>query len=139
MSSFTSLIIEDLDGTNFRVVTEFDYHVGDLNSTEVIRVPAGFVTDFASTPQFLWDWFPKEGRWDKAAALHDYLYRVGAPDPYGRRYIRAYCDWIFLEAMAVLGVPLVQRWIMWAGVRLGGKGSYMVPPMTMEQEKGKFV
>jgi len=37
-------------------------------------VPAGFVTDFASTPRALWSVIPPTGRYQLAAVVHDFLY-----------------------------------------------------------------
>jgi hypothetical protein len=39
-----------------------------------ITVPKGFVTDFASVPQVLWNVLPPTGRYSYAAIIHDYLY-----------------------------------------------------------------
>lgn len=39
-----------------------------------VTVPIHFKTDFASTPRFLWAFFPPYGKYTEAAVLHDYLY-----------------------------------------------------------------
>ncbi|MVM39456.1 DUF1353 domain-containing protein [Spirosoma sp. HMF3257] len=39
-----------------------------------VEVPAGFITDFASVPVFLWGFFPPIGRHNRACVLHDYWY-----------------------------------------------------------------
>lgn len=120
-SNFTSpLIVEHLGGADWRLwklVESFDYHVGTYPSEDVITVPAGFITDFASIPRFLWAIYPPTGRWGKAAVVHDYLYRTGVRP-------RLECDAIFLEAMTVLGVPYARRMAMYWAVRLGGRGAY---------------
>ena len=115
MSSFTDpLVITPLDdGRTFRLVSEFDYHVGSETSSDYIHVPAGFVTDFASVPQPFWSAIPPWGKYGKAAVVHDYLY--GCKDR-----SRKAADGVFLEAMCVLGVPWWERTIMWAAVRIGG-------------------
>lgn len=78
-------------------------------------VPAGFRTDFASTPRWLWPWFPPVGLYAGAALVHDYLYA-------NQVYTRRMCDAIFLDLMENAGVPKPKRLIMWAAVRLfGGK------------------
>lgn len=78
-----------------------------------VIVPTGFVTDFASTPRFLWWLFPPAGTWSKAAVLHDYLYA----QPGCSRFL---ADAIFREAMHLLHVPLWRRVVMYYAVRLCG-------------------
>lgn len=76
-------------------------------------VPQGFRSDFASVPRFLWPVLPPHGRVRKSAVLHDWMY-TQATIP------RAYADTMFLEAMAVDGVPWLQRVAMYLGVRIFG-------------------
>lgn len=123
-SPFTALDIEYIDGRDYVLLKEFDYHVGFEGSDEVIHIPAGFHTDFASVPQLFWNIIPPTGKYGLAAVVHDFLYRVGHPQPPANRYTRAQCDAIFREAMGVLGVNWLERWIIWAGVRIGGGHSY---------------
>jgi len=39
-----------------------------------ITVPAGYTTDFASTPKFIWNIYPPGGYYTHSAVLHDYMY-----------------------------------------------------------------
>lgn len=89
---------------------------------DVITVPAGFHTDFASVPSFAWSLgFPKSGIYDAAAVVHDFLYRTHAVGP---RWIeRAEADDILLEAMDALGTGYFTARIMYYAVRACG-GSY---------------
>ena len=93
------------------------------DSGEMVIVYAGFCTDFASIPQFIQNIFPRVGKYDAAAVLHDWAYRKG-----GRiravPYTRAGADALFYEAMGVLGVGQPRRWLMWLGVRLFGGSSF---------------
>ncbi len=75
-----------------------------------ITVPAGFVTDFASVPRFLWFIFPPMGTYNPATVLHDYLCKMEG-------YPRFMADAIFREAMRELGVPWWRRVAMYLGVR----------------------
>lgn len=50
-------------------------------SEPIIRVPAGFVTDFASIPRAFWVVLPPTGKYGKAAVVHDYLYVMGGIIP----------------------------------------------------------
>jgi len=100
---------------------EFRYYVGKENSNDYVDVPKGFETDFASIPRVLWSIAPPDGVYTQAAVLHDYLYQTG-------KYPRKKADRIFLEAMAVLGVALWKRRVIYRAVRLFGW-------MFFEQEK----
>lgn len=115
-SFLTPLHLEYLDGPGagreFRLLSGFDYTTS-VNDIGTIRVPAGFVTDFASVPRFFWRLFPPTGAYGKAAVIHDYLYRC-------TELARDVCDQIFLEAMECLGVDWVTRRIIYRAVRLFG-------------------
>jgi hypothetical protein len=88
-----------------------------------ITVPMGFVTDFASTPRPVWMFMPKSGEYDAAAVVHDYLYVKGGVLPQ-KTYSKAEADAIFLEALEVCGVGRFKRWLMYQGVRIGGRGNF---------------
>ena len=115
MSSFTEPLQVEIqtNGVNGKLLKEFDYHVGSEQSTWIVHIPIGFVTDFASSPFFAWILFPKTGLYSKAAVVHDYLYQ-------SKLVCRALADSIFREAMIVLGVPQWKVNIMYAGVRCFG-------------------
>ncbi|MBX9706865.1 MAG: DUF1353 domain-containing protein [Caulobacteraceae bacterium] len=53
-----------------------EYRVGGEDSGQIIVVPAGFVTDFASVPFGVRNLFPALGPWGRPAIIHDFLYRV---------------------------------------------------------------
>lgn len=122
MSAFTTPAILEIIGPNrWRLAEPFEYHVGRYPSDEVIRVPAGFETDLASIPRLFWPLLPPQGRYAKAAILHDWLYVLG---PAGDAAARQRADAIFLEAMAVLGCPAWQRRLIHAAVRLFGAAAF---------------
>ena len=109
--------MEIIGAHQFRLIAPLEYHVGAYPSTEVITVPVGFVTDFASIPQALWSILPPYGAYAKAAIVHDYLYTYGTK---GRKY----ADDVFDEGMKVLGVPDFTRKSMYRAVRLFGASRY---------------
>lgn len=76
-------------------------------------VPAGFVTDLASTPRIPFVYEIGGGIANKASVIHDFAYSTH-PVP------RNVADAVLREASAVTGVAKWRRWAMWAGVRLGG-------------------
>lgn len=110
--SATVVDVEQVDDQNWRVLRAIGYQA----RRERFTVPVGSATDFASVPRmFVW-LLPRYGRYTKAAILHDYLWRVKVPA--GELSLRD-ADGIFREAMRLLGVPFLRRWMMWAAVRLG--------------------
>lgn len=143
MGQFTSPAeLELLDDYKWRLLEPFEYYTEDVGLgreafyhgykrggrvtgglveglclTYYVCVPAGYITDLASVPRVLWNVFPPHGKYAKAAIVHDYLYSnaIGS---------KLWADKVFLEAMAVLGVPRWRRWIMYFAVRLFGKGNY---------------
>lgn len=76
-------------------------------------VPKGFVTDLASVPRVPIAYWLAGGTSNEASIVHDYLYS-------SHKTTRAVADAVLREASAVTGVPTWRRWIIWAGVRLGG-------------------
>jgi hypothetical protein len=79
-------------------------------------VPAGFRTDFASVPRAVVWLIPRFGRYTAAAILHDWLCTVGIAT--GQVTSRD-ADGLFRRVMRESGVPVLRRWLMWAGVRWG--------------------
>ncbi len=114
MSSFTTpLIVSPMpDGINWRIIKKFTYHIGSKYSRNIICVPDGFVTDFASVPRIFWIILPPWGRYGAAAVIHDYLYK----NHLGKT--RKQADCIFKESMKVKGVPSWQIFVMYWAVRL---------------------
>ena len=106
------------DGINWIVYHEFRYTTGE---GEVIYVPAGFRTDFASIPRFLWRIIgpPATGKYRKAAVIHDWLYRTE-----GLPYSKLRSDEIFLEAMKHSGVEAWRRTAIYQGVNWFGGSSF---------------
>ncbi len=115
MSSFTTpLVVSPLkNGRDWRLCKSFVYHIGSKFSRHYIKVPSGFVTDFASIPRIFWSIIPPWGRYGKAAVVHDYLYQQHLTP-------RKYDDDIFMEAMEVLEVDLWRIVVMYYAVRLFG-------------------
>ena len=114
MSQFTTPCqVEIVGPMRFKLISPFEYHVGMYPSNEIINVPEGFITDFASVPRVFWSILSPIDEYAKAAVLHDFIYRV-AP------YERMRCEEIFLEAMIVLKVPEWKRHAIYRSVYLFG-------------------
>ncbi|EDZ5416544.1 DUF1353 domain-containing protein [Salmonella enterica] len=117
MSRFTApAILEMLDHYRWRVYEPFEFYLSDDNS-DVISVPAGFVTDLATVPRIFWTFMPPDGKYAKAAIIHDYLYDNALRT-------KKEADRIFLDGMTVLGVPKWKRIVMYLAVRIFGRGNY---------------
>lgn len=83
----------------------------------VFEVPAGMETDFSSVPRLPLLFWLAGDRAHAAAALHDHLYTTGEVP-------RELADQVFLEAMAVSGVPAWIRHPMYWAVRAAGGSHY---------------
>lgn len=114
MSAFlTPCRFEDRGGLPFILYEPLVYH-SDLLGRDV-TVPAGFDTDLASIPRGLWNIIPLIGKYDRAAVVHDYLYRANG-------VTRAEADAVLNEAMGVSDVGRWTRWLIYSAVRVGGGG-----------------
>jgi hypothetical protein len=82
-----------------------------------VTVPALFETDFASIPRFFHRLLPKNGTYDAAAVVHDYLYASGDVD-------KATADLVFKEALTVLKVPAWRRVAMYEAVHWFGGAAW---------------
>jgi hypothetical protein len=80
------------------------------------------MTDLASVPRIPIAYLLAGGTSNEASVVHDFLYAT-------RPVTRAIADAVLREASAVTGVPKWRRWLMWAGVRIGG-GSHWESPIV---------
>lgn len=126
MNQFTTpLDVRRLDtGNRWEILAPFEFRLGAPDGPEYVRVPVGFVTDFASIPFPISRIFPPIGKdYDKPAVVHDCLYLLNYVQHVNgglRRIERDEADAIFLAGMVVRGVHLVTRRTIWSGVRAGG-------------------
>lgn len=116
----TDLAVKNLDDENWLILEPLVYQSRTLGKT--VEVPAGFQTDFASVPRLPLTFALTGDAAHKAAVIHDYLYR-SLPHICQRRT----ADLVFYEAMKVTGIVWWRRELMFAGVRLGGSGSWRKP------------
>lgn len=121
MSSFTTPLVAEFedDGIHYVIWQIFAYAIGILNSGIMVSVPVGYRTDLASVPWWIRWLLPPNGKYGKAAVIHDYLctYRQVMVNGVGVYITRAQCDAIFFEAMTVLKVPAWQKYPMYLAVR----------------------
>lgn len=128
------------------VVEHFAFERGlGRGAWRLYHVPERFCTDFASVPGWVrwlvWlltlgrvDLAPTNPRYSAAAAVHDRLYET-------REVSRRCADLILYEAMGAFQptgmTPYGRaiRWLVWAGVRLGGRRSYATGAVRQEERR----
>ena len=93
-------------------------HTADFTVTvdgRTFTVPAGTITDLATSPRLFWQFIPPIGLYESAAALHDWLCTEGIR--LGLVTSRE-ADRYFRLMMRDGGVGFCTRWLMWCAVRL---------------------
>jgi len=104
------LLVEPCGDKRWTLHTPLDY----VGETQRFRVPAGYVTDFASVPRVVVALIPSFGRYTRSAILHDWLLTDGLELGL---VSSVDADGLFRRSMRERGVPGVKRWLMWTGVR----------------------
>jgi len=99
------------DDANWITLAPFGYKSDLLG--DVVVVPMGYVTDFASVPRAPLIYWLCGNTSTEASVIHDFLYDQ-------KKESRATCDAVLREASIVSGVPRWRAWLMWAGVRCFG-------------------
>ncbi len=102
------------------------------NSTEIITVPKGFVTDLTSIPRFFWSAFSKTGPYMSAAILHDYLY-------WDQRCTRAEADRIFDIEMKSYGVNDTSRKLIFSAVSEFGEAAWKSNTAAKQTGEPRFL
>ena len=120
----TDLIVRDDDGRHMTLHAPLKFYSAQRKGSFI--APEGFQTDFASIPRGFWNLIPKNGKWDKAAVMHDAAYRGELQTPTGRKVhlIKAYADDLFYEAMRASGVNAVTATLMYKAVSWFGGSAY---------------
>ena len=97
----------------YRLVETLGYRTAVLDDCPNIIIYAGYESDGASVPRFLWVWFPPSGRYTGAAIVHDWLCDT-------KICTKREASDVFLEAMTDLGCSRAVRYPMYWAVRLFG-------------------
>lgn len=82
-----------------------------------VKVPVGFVTDFASIPRVFWTVMPKDAEYTFAAIVHDYLYWI-------QDRSRSDADSTLKFVMDEFKVSALTKQAVLRGVQLGGGGAW---------------
>lgn len=97
-----------------------------------VRIPRGYVTDFASVPLIaVWATgldLQALGPWAWAALVHDWLYAIGEPG------LREIADDCFRERLDLDDVHRGTAAMLYRAVRLGGAGGYKKAPSWWSTE-----
>jgi len=118
LSRFTKpLIVEYIDGKDWKLHEAFNFYL-EGNPHEIITVPRGYVTDFASVPNVLRMFAKDIELFNKAAILHDFLYDGET------RFTRKESDQIYRDGMRVFGVSDFRSTIFYKMCRLFGKSRW---------------
>ena len=108
----TELDVRHIDGKKWKVINAFLY---EKNNGDIITVPVGYITDFASIPRLFWRVIGHPaGKHGKAAVIHDYLYST-------HLYSKKESDKIFYNGMRVSGVSWIKVSLMYNIVKWFGK------------------
>jgi hypothetical protein len=131
MSGFESPLIVEIpfmDSSDMVVIQK--QLVYRSSRSGIFKVNRGFISDLASIPKGARWLISKVEKHSAAAVIHDALY-VYHP------LSKEDADDVFLEAMAVSGVPLWKRVIMYLAVKYHG-GQYFDNPDQRSEDKSLF-
>lgn len=82
-----------------------------------VKVPQGFVSDFASIPKAFWILFPPDSNYIYPILVHDYLY-------WQQSTTREVADLIFKEMLGEFGATPSQAELLYSGAKLGGLSAW---------------
>lgn len=84
-----------------------------------VTIPAGYMTDGATLPQFLWWFLPPWGdAATRVAILHDFLCEMrDKGTPVRGAETREACDWQFYLGLLAVAIAAVRAWVCWTFVR----------------------
>ena len=95
-----------------------------------ITVPSGFLTDLASVPTVANLFITPFGRHSPAAVFHDWCYEKA-----GGYHSKAFADALFFALLQWMHVSPVKAAVMYAAVKIGGRGNYQSPTQSGPNQK----
>lgn len=96
----------------WRVTQEIRYEMYFKGSGIWVVIPVGYMTDLATVPFPVSMLFPKSGKWNHAAVVHDYLCDHGR-----ETYSQEDIDKAFLKIMELTGVNKIKRTLAYRSVK----------------------
>lgn len=124
-----SLFVEEISDSVFQTTQQFRYQ-SDIAG--LITVPPLFFTDFGSVPRWMPMMYALLG--DVAhepCVIHDWLF-------YSAFTTFEVANKVLLEAMGVVGISWWRRYLIYAGVCVGGKFAWNAHRNAGHPEAGKF-
>jgi len=116
---------------SFWVLTE-DYVYQFPDSKVELKVPRGFVTDFASIPEPFRPVFSEKSAKSNAAIIHDYLY-------WDQSCGRGQSDQIMQVAMKDAGVSSVEVLLIYGALKLGGRSGWKTNERLRREGRPRIV
>jgi hypothetical protein len=114
------LKIEAVRGEDFYILTSRFSYITNLG--DIIIVPKGFKTNFASIPPVL-GFYCSSDHWTirPGSVIHDYLYSAESAH---LGFTRKQADSVLLESMLGLGMRTTQAFVIYYVLRLCGRSHY---------------
>ena len=112
----TKLLVKDLMNGKFELFSDYMYRTREY----IIKVPKGFVTDYASISKLLRAIVLPYGKHSGASVVHDWLYSSNCNLDISREK----ADKIFLEILKEEKVSFLLRALMYFAVRKFGKSRF---------------
>lgn len=131
------LVKNRADGSQypFELIDDFIFnweHKGLLKGYESpiyrIKIPKGYLTDFASIPRVFQGIFDAVNDVAPASIAHDWCYSI-------ELFERSICDRILYDGLRVNGVGLLRAKTIWSAVRMGGWTSWRHDPAEMYSDR----
>lgn len=131
MSSFLDpLVVTEISDSIF-AIADHPFRYQSDEAKQIITVPIGFYTDFASVPRFPLIYALLGDTAHEPAVVHDWLY-------YSAIVNREMADNVLYEAMTVFGVEDWRRDMIYEGVRAGGWYAWDQHRKAGDPQDGKF-
>lgn len=125
-----ALNVTEIDDQIFSVIDHPFRYESDV-AAQLITVPVGFYTDFASVPRLGLVYAMLGDCAHQPAVIHDWLY-------YAAITTRKMADDVILEAMKLIKIPAWRRYPIYWGVRMGGWKAWNDHRKAGHPEAGRF-
>ena len=112
----TKLLVKDLMNGKFELFFNYVYRTKEY----IIKVPKGFVTDYASIPKLLRAIVLPYGKHSGASVVHDWLYSSNCNLDVSREK----ADKVFLEILKEEKVNFLLRTLMYIAVKKFGRSRF---------------
>lgn len=131
MSQFLDrLTVTEIDDHIFAVAYRPFRYQSDV-AGQILTVPIGFYTDFASVPRLGLIYSMLGDLAHQPAVIHDWIY-------YSAITTKEVADLVLLEAMEVIGLPVWRRYPIYWGVKFGGFHAWNQHRKDGHPEAGRF-